>query len=112
MCRGRAQAERLQSGFGIEAMVPDASDRHELDRIIFAELVRGIINPASKAIYLEIVKKGRATGADSVAFACTEIGLLLEPEDCLCPVYDTAKLHARAAIDFSLGHVAHVEKNS
>jgi aspartate racemase len=108
----RFYAERLQSGFGIEAMVPDASDRSELDRIIFAELVRGIINPASKNIYLDILKKGRAAGADSVAFACTEIGLLLAPEDCLCPVYDTAKLHARAAIDFSLGAKAHMEKTS
>ena len=105
----RFYAERLQSRFGIEAMVPDAADRAELDRIIFAELVSGMINPASKAIYLEILRKGRAAGADSVAFACTEIGLLLSPEDCLCSVYDTAKLHARAAVDFALGRSAPLE---
>ena len=108
----RFYAERLNSRFGIKAMVPDAADRVEIDRIIFAELVRGIINPASKNIYLDIVQKGRAAGADSVAFACTEIGLLLSPDECVCSVYDTAKLHARAAVDFALGRAARVETKS
>ena len=102
-------AERLQSRFGITAMVPEAADRVEIDRIIFAELVRGIITPASKNIYLDVLRKGRAAGADSVAFACTEIGLLLSPDECGCSVYDTAKLHARAAVAFALGQSARVE---
>ena len=99
----RFYADRLHEKFGIEAMVPAAEDRVELDRIIFSELVRGIINPASKEIYQAVVRKGRAAGADSVTFACTEIGLLLTPDDCDCAVYDTAKLHARAAVAFALG---------
>lgn len=94
--------DRLRNGFSIEAMVPDAADRVEINRIIFDELVRGIVSPTSRAIYCDIVKKGLAQGADSVVFACTEIGLLLSPGDIDCPSFDTAKLHSRAAVAFAL----------
>ena len=96
----RFYRDRLAERFGIDAMVPGAADRHEVNRIVFDELVRGIISPASKAVYLDVIRKGRAEGADSVVFACTEIGLLLSPDDIDCPVHDTAKLHSRAAVCF------------
>jgi aspartate racemase len=94
--------DRLREGFGMQALVPDAQDRQEINRIIFDELVRGVISPQSKAVYLEAVRKGRQAGADSVVFACTEIGLLLSPADMDCPSFDTAKLHAQAAVAFAL----------
>jgi len=94
--------ERLRDRFGMEAMVPEAQDRQEINRIIFDELVRGVISPVSKAVYLDAVRKGRQAGADSVVFACTEIGLLLAPDDIDCPSFDTAKLHAQAAVAFAL----------
>jgi aspartate racemase len=94
--------DRLREGFGMQALVPDAQDRQEINRIIFDELVRGVISPQSKAVYLEAVRKGRQAGADSVVFACTEIGLLLSPADMDCPSFDTAKLHAQAAVAFVL----------
>ncbi len=94
--------ERLRDGFGMNALVPDADDRQEINRIIFDELVRGVISPVSKAVYLDAVRKGREAGADSVVFACTEIGLLLAPDDIDCPSFDTAKLHAQAAVAFAL----------
>ncbi len=94
--------DRLREGFGMQVLVPDAQDRQEINRIIFDELVRGVISPQSKAVYLEAVRKGRQAGADSVVFACTEIGLLLSPADMDCPSFDTAKLHAQAAVAFAL----------
>jgi len=94
--------DRLREGFGMQALVPDAQDRQEINRITFDELVRGVISPQSKAVYLEAVRKGRQAGADSVVFACTEIGLLLSPADMDCPSFDTAKLHAQAAVAFAL----------
>ena len=98
--------DRLRAGFGVEPLVPGAADRHEVNRIVFEELVRGIVSPTSKAAYLDVIRKGRAEGADSVVFACTEIGLLLSPDDIDCPVHDTAKLHSQAAVAFALGRAA------
>src|SRR5512143_2403898 len=66
---------------GIEASIPDKADRDRLHAIIFEELVVGETRPASKAETLAIYAKARAAGCDGVIFGCTEIGLLVSPED-------------------------------
>ena len=86
---------------GIEAAIPDQADRDRLHAIIYEELVRGVITPASKAEVLAMIAKAR--DCDSVIFGCTEIGLLLAPEDLDRPVVDTALVHAQAGVDFALG---------
>ncbi|WP_304170608.1 aspartate/glutamate racemase family protein [Phenylobacterium aquaticum] len=86
---------------GIEALIPDEADRARLHAIIYDELCQAVISPASKAEVLAITAK--AAGADAVIFACTEIGLLLSPDDLSLPVVDTAIVHAQAGVDFSLG---------
>lgn len=94
--------ERL-AGFGIEAEVPDQADRDRLHAIIFEELVVGDIRPASKAEVLAIYAKARAAGCDGVIFGCTEIGLLVIPEDFDTPAVDTAVAHCETAVAFALG---------
>lgn len=85
---------------GIDALIPDEAARARLHAIIYDELCQGVISPASKAEVLAMI--GKASGADAVIFACTEIGLLLSPQDLALPVVDTAIVHARAGVDFSL----------
>lgn len=43
-----------------------------------------------------------ARGAEAVILGCTEITLLVGPEDSPVPTYDTTALHARAAADAAL----------
>lgn len=92
--------DRLK-GQGVEALIPDQADRDRLHAIIYDELCQGVISPASKAEVLAMIAK--ADGADSVIFGCTEVGLLLAPEDLSLPVIDTALVHAQAGVDFALG---------
>lgn len=94
--------DRLAS-HGIEVSIPDQADRDRLQAIIFEELVVGDIRPASKAATLEIYAKARAAGCDGVIFGCTEIGLLMAPEDFDAPSVDTAIVHCEAAMAFALG---------
>jgi aspartate racemase len=91
------------AGRGIEASIPDQADRDRLQAIIFQELVVGDIRPASKAAVLEMYAKARAAGCDGVIFGCTEIGLLVGPEDFDTPSVDTAIVHCEAAAAFALG---------
>jgi aspartate racemase len=84
---------------GVVASTPDAADRARLHAIIYDELVRGVISPASKAEVLAMIARA---DCDSVIFGCTEIGLLLSPDDLDKPVVDTALVHAEAGVDFSL----------
>ena len=77
-------------------------ERDELNRIIFEELCAGRVNDSSRATYIDSISRMAANGADCVALACTEIMLLVEPDDSVLPSFDTTALHAAAAVDFVL----------
>ena len=94
--------ERLESA-GIDVLVPEEPDRSDVHRIIFEELVVGRIEEASRQRYKEIMEQLAGDGADAIVLACTEIGLLVRPEDALVPILDTTALHAHAAVDWALG---------
>ncbi|TCT06133.1 aspartate/glutamate racemase family protein [Aquabacter spiritensis] len=94
--------DRMRAHHGLAPMVPDAADRGVVHDVIFEELCRGVIRPESRQSYLDIIAKGRAAGADSVILGCTEIGLLIGPEDLDLPTFDSTLLHADKAVDFCL----------
>jgi len=96
-------ARKLES-FGLKTTVPEADDRAALDRIIFEELCRGIVREESRAAVLAAVETLLGRGADGIALACTELGLLLDPEqtDIGVPLLDSARLHARKAARLAL----------
>ena len=94
---------RLRERHGINATVPDAADRTIVHDVIFKELCQGIICEESRQRYMDIIARGQAAGADSVILGCTEIGLLLSPQDIAVPAFDSTLLHADAAVDFALG---------
>lgn len=93
---------RLADRHGIAAMIPDGEDRTLVHDVIYDELCQGVVSPASKQRYLQVVGRGKAAGADGVIFGCTEVGLLIRPEDLTLPAFDSTELHARAALDFAL----------
>jgi len=98
--------ERLRDRFGLDPVIPDADGRTVIHDIIFDELCQGIISPASRELYLEVIARGKAEGADGVILGCTEICLLIGPEHIDLPVFDSTLLHADAAIEFSMAKLA------
>ncbi len=93
-------AGRLRRLHGIEVVVPQESDRTTVHDVIYTELVQGIVSEDSKRAYLDII--GRASDVDGVIAGCTEIELLVGPDDFTVPYFPTAKIHALAAVDFAL----------
>jgi aspartate racemase len=90
------------AGLGVETVIPDKAERDELHRIIFDELVVGKFLQESKATMLAMIATAKQDqGADAVIFGCTELGLLAKPEESPLQVFDTAEIHARAALDFA-----------
>ncbi|HZZ74814.1 MAG TPA: amino acid racemase, partial [Puia sp.] len=87
---------------GIEVVIPGADERQYIHQTIFSELDRGLLLTETKVRYLAIIKKLIAMGAESVILGCTEIPLLIKPEDCTVPVFDTTLIHAKAAARFAL----------
>ncbi|MES2907025.1 MAG: aspartate/glutamate racemase family protein [Pseudomonadota bacterium] len=87
---------------GLDVRVPEESERREIHRIIFDELCKGIVKPESKKSYLAIIERMQNEGADCVILGCTEIGMLLKQDDAPLELFDTAFLHADAALDWSM----------
>jgi aspartate racemase len=103
---------RLRDTHGIDLMVPEVEDRIAVHQIIFDELCRGIVREESRRHYVDIVNRARARGADSVILGCTEIGLLVGPEDFDVPVFDSTLIHADAAVSFSLDQDASPQRSA
>ncbi len=99
--------DRLKARHGVQALVPPERDRIALHRIIFEELCRGIVSPASKTEFLRIAAAARKEqGVDGLILGCTEFGLIASQDDFDIPVFDTAALHAKAGMDFALPQMA------
>jgi aspartate racemase len=93
--------DRLEEA-GIEVLVPEEPDLSEVHRIIYEELVAGRIEESSRKAYKEIMEQLAGDGADAIVLGCTEIGLLVGPDDALVPILDTTILHAQAAVEWAL----------
>lgn len=86
------------SSMDIETMVPERDDFDVVDRIIFSELVDGVFTDASRVTYNAVIARLRDRGCDAVALACTEIPLLVRPEESPLPTLDSTRLLAAAAL--------------
>ncbi len=94
--------DRLAS-HDISVVVPDTAGRDLVDRVVFDEITQGHFLPSSREAYVEVMRDLVDRGADAVALACTEIGLLVGPEDAPLPIIDTAVAHADLLVELALG---------
>lgn len=93
---------RLARRFGLDVLVPAADDRAEVHRVIYDELVAGVVREESRTVYRQVISRLVAQGAEAVVLGCTEIMLLVSAEDSAVPLFDTTALHARAAVELAL----------
>jgi len=97
---------RLGEQFGLDVLVPDDADRAIVHQIIYEELVAGKVLAASREAYRGVIARLVERGAEAIILGCTEIMLLVKPEDSSVPLFDTTTLHALAAVDRSLANLA------
>jgi len=98
---GPVYPERLKEA-GISCEIPEEQDRERIDQIIFTELVNGLFPERSRLYLNQVIQKLANRGCDAVVLGCTEIPLLVDPEDCPLPTLDSTRLLARAALRKSL----------
>ena len=97
LTEGPVYPEKLAQ-YGIEREIPDGNDRERVNSIIFDELVNGIFTENSRLYLNEVTSKLQARGCDAVVLGCTEIPLIVRPDDCPLPTLDSTRLLARAAL--------------
>ncbi|ARJ44003.1 aspartate racemase [Pantoea alhagi] len=93
--------DRLRTAL-LQPVVPDATDRAEVHRIIYEELCKDIVTPASRSVYEDIAQRLAEKGADCLILGCTEVGMLLNQDNVSVPVFDTTLIHCEAAVEMAL----------
>ena len=97
---------RLVERHGLEVLIPEEQDREIVHRVIYDELVLGVIKPESRSQYERIIEKLIEAGAQGIILGCTEIGLLVKDEDSRVPLFDTTSIHAVAAVEYALSELS------
>jgi len=93
---------RLADRHGLDVLVPGDADRAEVHRVIYDELVQGRAEPAARRAYRAVIARLVDRGAEAIILGCTEIMLLVRPEDSAVPLFDTTAIHAEAAVEEAL----------
>jgi len=94
---------RLKDKFGISVIIPNVSERKSVHNIIFKELIMGKFEENSKMEYCNIIESLAQNGAEGVILGCTEIPMLVKPEDTAVKLFDTTAIHAAKIVDVALG---------
>ncbi len=93
---------------GLTVIVPPEEERQVVHDIIYDELCFGRVNEGSRGQYRRIIAGLVARGAQGVILGCTEIMLLVRPEDSPVPIFDTTYLHAASAVEYCLTQLIQV----
>jgi aspartate racemase len=96
---------RLINQYGLQVLVPDLNDQQQVNRIIFDELVVGRIEDGSREIYRAVIQGLIGLGAQGIILGCTEIPLIVNPEEFNLPIFDTTYIHAEMAVEIALGEL-------
>ena len=83
---------------GLERLIPDAATRELLNAAIFDELCLGIFNASTTDHFLGAIDDLKSRGAECVILGCTEIPLIVTPENSSLPTLDSTRLLAKYAI--------------
>ncbi|MFA1712595.1 aspartate/glutamate racemase family protein [Peribacillus frigoritolerans] len=87
---------------GIKVLIPNEEDRKVINKVIYEELCLGEIQQSSREYYKKVIKGLVDDGAEGIILGCTEIGLLVKPEDSEVPLFDTAVIHAIESVNMAL----------
>lgn len=93
---------RLLDKFQIETIIPNEHQREIIHKIIFEELVKGIIKADSRTVFLEIITELVQKGAEGVVLGCTELELLITDKYTSAKLFNTASIHALKAVELAI----------
>ena len=86
----------------LKYLIPDQNDREKINSIIFDELVHGRFREENRLYFNQVIQDLKDEGGEAAILGCTEIPLLVDPDDCPLPTLDSTRLLARAAIMHAL----------
>lgn len=94
--------QRLERDHDLNVLIPEEQDRAIIHKVIYEELCLGIVQDDSRKLYVTIIDRLVARGAQAIILGCTEISLLVRPQDAQVPLFDTTAIHAADAARWSM----------
>jgi aspartate racemase len=94
--------ERLSARAALRVLVPEQADRELIQGVIFQELCLGKVLASSRVQLQRIIHSLVAQGAQAIVLGCTELSMIIGPEDSTVTVLDTTSIHAREAAAWAL----------
>ena len=83
----------------IDIIVPKIDEQTKINKIIYNELVNGVVKKESKKQFMDIIKN---YDVDGIILGCTELPLILTPKDTKIPLLDTLQIHVEATLNYSM----------
>ena len=94
---------RLQEQFGIQTLIPEPHCIAQAHHYVSNELTQGKFTEDARRFFKDQIRLLQARGAEGIILGCTELPLLIRPEEVELPVLSTTDLHAEMAVAFILG---------
>lgn len=82
---------------GLHVLIPEEAEIAAIDRIIFEELCLGVVRESSAQLLQTVIERLSTCGAQGIVLGCTELDMLVKPQNTAIPVFDTTRIHAREA---------------
>ncbi len=83
---------------GIVCEIPASDVRQRISTLIMGELVYGRFAESTREYFQQAIQVFASSGCEAVILGCTEIPLLIRPEDSVLPTLDSTRTLARAAL--------------
>ncbi|MFW9822358.1 MAG: aspartate/glutamate racemase family protein [Candidatus Thorarchaeota archaeon] len=93
---------KLNKKYQINAIIPEKKERDYIHNAIYQEFAKGNFHDSTKKRFLEIIEMLLKMGAKGIILGCTELPILIKASDVSVPLFDTLKIHLKAAVDFML----------
>jgi aspartate racemase len=88
---------------GVSLLPAEMDDVKELDRIIYDELMHGVVKRDSERTLKTLITEIDQEGIKAVVLGCTELSMVIDTKANVLPIYDSAEIHANAGVDWILG---------
>lgn len=83
---------------GLERLIPDEAVQEQMNAAILDELCMGVFNTRTTDFFLSAIEDLKSRGAECVILGCTEIPLIVTPENSPLPTIDSTRLLAKYAV--------------
>jgi aspartate racemase len=91
---------------GVSLLPAEMDDVEDVERIIYDELMHGVVKRDSERTLKTIITEIDQQGIKAVVLGCTELSMLVDTKANVLPIYDSTEIHADAGVDWIVGDAA------